>query len=398
MSSAVTKITHEDAQAFVKFLMEAGGVYKVDDDLFIRSCHDDEKIVIEEKDGDEKAIPIKIYHTMRSSGEYFVLNPFKETTVANKALQWFIRTIKIRLAMTTLSMIEDIITLSLNKDDTSGKLVELLNIIDVAEIKPEANMVEQLNSIDPEDIMTIFYQPRQKQGQIQSNLDDPETWLKYKKVKKKTWTVINDVFWAIFGCAPNEIHKLFTYTATTIPAPQSETVITLFFRFYKLVEPICKILGIAYPDIEQFSNHLVYIEKYQRLATYDDTLVNRPVKEIVPPWHTEIKAPTGEIVTPIQTKVSSGVPQVVMTNHGMQAINTNVPVTSTIVPQAVPTGHRFGNMGFVQQGAFQGAGAGITFGTQAPRFGGMMGGNQQGMLGGGIQFQKPTPRYPHGVL
>lgn len=364
--ASIAKITHDDVKDFTKFLIEAGNVYAVDENLWITTKLSNEKVKI--KDKGDKELPIKIYHTNRENGEYHVLNPFKETTASNKAADWFYHTIEMRMAYTLSSILKEIIELSISKEDAAqAKMVQLLTVIDVSRLIAEESMIEQLDMIQPKELISVFYHSRQKQGQVQSDINDPDVIAKYKKIKKKTWTFISDAFWSIFGCAPSEIHKLLSYTATTIPAPHSETLITLMFRYFKILEPICKILDISCPDIEQFSSHLVYIEKYQRLVTFDDTLVNRPVKEITPPWGREVNPPVqagpvqGNISGPVNSGplFSKGVPQVVMTGHGIQNIDGTIGASNPTM--SIPnTGQKFGSTGFVQSGP-------MGFGTR-PQF------------------------------
>ena len=327
-SMAVNKITHEDVTNFIKLLVEIGDVFVIDkDEYFVRNKTNEKLIKLKEG---EKEFPIKIYHNNRIPGDYFILNLFKEGSIPNEAQRWYFNVVDEIVSMYMRLIFNGLINIFENNE--TDKIIALNKIIEFDEkLKPEKSMKEEIKKLDFSDILTIFYDKNTKSGEIQSNLNEEETKKKYKGTRKKTWDFIDGVFNSIFNGYPNEIHKKFEYQSTTIGAPHCEAIITLMFRYFYTIQNICNVLEINVPNMDEYEEHLRYIEKYQKMVLWDDGLRSKPLKEVAVPWQTSNQVQPN-VQSPIPQEQSypwgapkSGVPDVVITNQGIRGMGNNVP-------------------------------------------------------------------------
>lgn len=344
----VKKVTHEDVTEYIKLLVEIGGVHSVDDEFNILLKKKHEPCYVKDKDGTETTL--KIYHNNRIAGDYLVLNPFKESAVLNPAIAWFNLNLEQKMRVSLLRVMEEVIDAVVDKDEAT--LLELQKYMTFGPTPAIRTMKDELRKIEPDDFLYVFYDRQKKKGEVQSSIGDPTTQEKYKsRVKPKTWAFACEMFEAIFIAGPERFHEVFNHTSSTLGAPHCETTIRLAYEFFKVLNPICKILGLPDVDMDLWAEHLPYVEKYQAMTKWDDGLRQKPLKEIQAPWSKEVT----QVPSPVQAQAvqsppstpgpmmtgtgygtpSRGVPQVIMTPEGMKPIGV-APVTNYPPPMGYP--------------------------------------------------------------
>lgn len=299
------KPTINDFSAFIKYLVELGGVYYVDDDSYIRTTVNDEPVgVIVNK----KPLPIVVYQENMKMGDYVILNPFSDSLGHNPEKFWLFRSRSVLVEKLVMECVRKIITLGIAAKDTKDDNEES-NYAAMEYVTPYLDDVttttlKKLDKFKKGDLLDIFYSSKQRTAQLQTKIYYEDFCKNFKpRVGKKTWQFFRKVLEQLFKTSAFE--ELYTYKSGMIGMQECDANLNILYKICKAIEEPVKVLLGKDLDVKTFTKHMNNLEEYHKLSRWlvgsSSKKVEKEEKLDKPPW---------EESTLPASKMPSGVPNI----------------------------------------------------------------------------------------
>ena len=273
------EITKDTLLQFEKLLIEVGGVFKVQDDYTILNVGTNQPVAV--VDGKKSKIVAFFYEGMRSNDNLTVLNPFKECVGINRAREWFYNSLSsltsLMLKQLMAKMIKDAVE---KKDDNYNQFPLMSRIIDKADV----TMIDELDKIRTLDLLTVYYNKKNKTAEAQCAIQTEEYQKDHPKYRKKTWEVFNILMETFLGT--DDVTETYVYTAKILAAPETDAKLHVIVGVLKALDPWCRdLLGIDLHG-EELEEHLDALEGYVKLYAFVTQTVSEPERTTaVAPWN-----------------------------------------------------------------------------------------------------------------
>ena len=210
-----SSIKQSDISDFLKYLIELGGMYKVDESNYVlmRTIVNDEVIYKPEmvKNGETTA-PLSCYHEKDTPIGSIIVNPFREGSVDTVDKKWFYTTKTIIVSGLLSSIIktiiedvlecknkkkkEDIETSSLSHAELISKFVDIVDDKLVEEFKTISSNIKGFAN--------IFYLTNKREAKFRVGVYDTSFRDQFKRnVRQKSWTIFENIVNTVLDTTPD---------------------------------------------------------------------------------------------------------------------------------------------------------------------------------------------------
>lgn len=292
----MNKIDDKDVTGYIKYLVEFSNAFVIDDELTITL--NSKPFLIKEKE-------IKIFSVDLKSGEYHMLNPFKETAKLGPEQKWFYDLMMSNIENYTVfimrSIMEDIVN---NGDDVETDKMELTSkyVKDV-----NKTTLAQFNKIvnTKGNVIASYFDNSSKTTQFQTKLFDEEFHKEFgKTVSNKTWQVVQKLFCDVVGV--DDFHKEYQAKASVIGLSRFDSFIKVYTKLIKAMQYAIKIWINTDVDVKLFEEIVENVKIAQKLSAY--LVIPTPVVKKstnIPIWNTNTSLPTVGISLAAQAQTTS---------------------------------------------------------------------------------------------
>jgi hypothetical protein len=253
-------INEQSLLQFSKLLIELGGIYELQDDMTIKNTHTDEIVSVVLG---KKPIPIVLFKTGLTAGEYAFLNPYKESQGKSKEREWFFGMLECCVGVLTKKLMHTIISDCVaKKDDNYSQFPLMTKIMD----KTDATMLDEIDKIPPHSFISIYYNKADKKAEAQTEIFSEELRAAYPKFRKKTWEVIGILFREFFGT--EDLFEDYVYTAKIMSIPETDAKLHVIIALVKAIGPLTRDVRGCDLHENELQEHLDILEGYSELYAW----------------------------------------------------------------------------------------------------------------------------------
>ena len=363
----------QDVTNGIKYLVELNPNLAVDDDNY----------VIARKKGDYIRVgaseqAIILYSEQIRDTESHILNPFAEGLGLTPASDWFYKSLRVPMQLRIGIILFHAIQLALkhqetkkpakktatkkganatadeDEDETSHIPSDILHIISGVVNDVDEKMLEEispkLKNTLPNLFQIAYYRNTQTTQFRTTLLYDPDHARESLNIRKKTVTVLNTIFKALFDVKTHD-NLVDTYKAKHIQDAPSRmsSFLKCLYKVYDQINPILVQLGeeMAIDDMESFDYHLHRLPEYTMNAKFmaspsmKETATQQPANQTVPNMGVPMpnQPPQPQANT---NKTPCGVPLPQQNTQGMMPMGGQ-----QALPQAQPNPQMGGGFGLV---------------------------------------------------
>ena len=273
------EINKDTLLQFEKLLIEIGDVFKVQDDYTILNVGTNQPVAV--VDGKKSKIVAFFYEGMQTNDNLTILNPFKECVGINRAREWFYNSLSsltsLMLKQLMAKMIKDAVE---KKDDNYTQFPLMSRIID----KADATMIDELDKVRTLDLLTVYYNKKNKTAEAQCAIQTEEYQKDHSKYRKKTWEVFDILLTSFLGT--DDMTETYSYTAKILAAPETDAKLHVIIGVLKALDPWCRdLLGINLHG-DELEEHLDALEGYVKLYAFvTQTVAEQEKASSIAPWN-----------------------------------------------------------------------------------------------------------------
>lgn len=312
----VDKVTPEDAEEFIEFLVTFGGTVKVDPKTGEIRNHEDLPIEIDTSSG---KCPMLVYRELSRTKNHLVLNPFSDMSTDAVQLNWFYNRKAMELAVLLQMIIESAIQFKSDKQSKTEDPNQFVKLEISSILKGDSKLLKEFQKIEPDDLLDIVYSKKKKTAQLQSNIFDPD-YIKTLDMKATIISQFQKAFLYIFKVdSYEEFLSEYKFTSGMLTIPDAEAKLRVLHMGHKKLEKYYKAFfpDADTVDLKMFDKHLPNLHKYYGITSWTNSTA--PVKQ-------EVK--TDKIATHVSRPVTD------MQYHGVRTVADLIPTNPTTV---IPT-------------------------------------------------------------
>ena len=272
-----SSIKQSDISDFLKYLIELGGMYKVDESNYVlmRTIVNDEVIYKPEmvKNGETTA-PLSCYHEKDTPIGSIIVNPFREGSVDTVDKKWFYTTKTIIVSGLLSSIIktiiedvlecknkkkkEDIETSSLSHAELISKFVDIVDDKLVEEFKTISSNIKGFAN--------IFYLTNKREAKFRVGVYDTSFRDQFKRnVRQKSWTIFENIVNTVLDTTP-DMTEFICKPTDHMGAPKFEAYLKVLFVILSKLDKYRYILDLPSFELDTFKKHLEHFKEYQEKA------------------------------------------------------------------------------------------------------------------------------------
>lgn len=283
-------VTQEEISDFIKTVVEIGGIYKVDDQWFICTAKDNQRIEVNigsQKKPDMQ--PVKIFHSgMHQQENAVILNPFAEPLGNVQAqMQWFWSSRATVVSCITYSTMIELFKLAQQgvEEVSVGLSTVLSHFTDTVDEK----MLDNLKEIQGDDLMTLVYDTRKKTAYLRTRIYDDEFRSTHKKLRKKDWRAM-EAFLEYINL--NDLSP-FQFKSASVGYMEAEARLNVLAMWAEAINPITKLVLDRDLQPDDITCGLEKIKEYRRMSKWFQSHKSRKAQEATsqnaqqasqPPW------------------------------------------------------------------------------------------------------------------
>lgn len=311
---------------FFKKVIEIGGLYYLDDDNYVLRQIDDSPVVINV--GEKEGVPLMMYSPKMKAGKHAIICPLVETNQSHSAERaWFFESRSMVTGAITKLIVKTLLELIVEGKSKNKKALKLANVMSDADEKT----LKELKRIPADSFLRIFYSRKKMTAQLQTDIYDDDFRLKYKTIRKKTWTAFEKIMAILLGT--EHIHEDFRYVSDRIGIPEADANLTIFIDWVEAIAPHAKVvLGVDYP-VHELKEHLKKINEYRKKCVWFTPTTNKGSLQDAPtPGFKASALPASLGTTPSHIRPAILTPQAPQTSLPAGVLNG----PQAVAPQACP--------------------------------------------------------------
>lgn len=294
-------------------LINISEVYAVDEEgnVFIKDTNEPLTITVA-----KTSRPIVLFKEgMKIPPEAMILNPYKETVGICRPREWFFDNIEQAIGAMAKMLIHTLVSDVVNKrSDCNGAAL----VHSIASKITEKTYTE-IDGLPINAFIQVFYNKKTKTATAHSDIKD-ETFKKDYKVLASTYTVIRELFDAIFGRDFD-----YEYEAKIMPIAETDAKLHVYIALLTAMDPYLE--GICDRNIESnvLNEHLDRLEDYSKAYKYVSSTVTTAVdaQDTPSPWNAPVTNEKGEVIyNPAAVAAAGGGPGGLMPPFQNPAVNT----------------------------------------------------------------------------
>lgn len=256
----MVSVDEQSLMRFSKLLIELGDIYELQDNMTIKNRYTDEVVSVVLG---KKPIPIVLFKSGLSAGEYAYLNPYKENQGKSKEREWFFNMLESCVGVLTKKLMHTIITdCTTKKDDNYNQFPLMCRIMD----KADTTMLEEIEKITPQTFVSIYYNKSTKTAEAQTELFSDELKEAFPKFRKKTWEVIGILFKEFFGT--EDLSEDYVYQAKILSIPETDAKLHVIISLIKAIGPLTKDVRGCDLHENELQEHLDILGGYSELYAW----------------------------------------------------------------------------------------------------------------------------------
>lgn len=280
-------IVSDDAHAFIKELVELGGVRYVDKDLIIHNASDDTPVGVS-TGTPPKRRPVAVFKQGMPVGNYVVLNPFTDIMGNSPERALFTNWMCAFPGAIIRHVISSMIKLGISKESTGYKANKYIS---KWVEKMDDKLVDEVNRINTRDWAVIFYDKSKHVAQLQTNVGTKDLMDNFRtKIRKNSWPILVDMLKTILQVPNNKKVESLSYTSKLTSIPKVDAILNLLIEVLKRMEtPIKEFTDIKIPT-DDLAEHIKHLEAYREAtkwfasATVSAEAEQSATDTAVPPW------------------------------------------------------------------------------------------------------------------
>ena len=355
-------VTEDQIGDFIKWLIELTPTLYVDEKGYPHQKETGEPIYAKASTKDSKVLrPIILYGSVIADNEAVILNPFIEGMNQTPEREWFYSILTITaghyVRMIQKSLIMAAIESKDKKKEDKGD-IELAGILAPWVDKVDETTLKEFNQLTTKlsDYFNIYYMSKRREARIYCGLFDPDFRAAHKKVRAKTWEVLEKMMQQIFD---TKDFTDFVVVSKMQGCPQLDATLKILLKVYTMLNRYMKYLPAEVQaemkfeevDLDYLSRSIDQLEFFRSKAKYlvpgagspnnKPTVGNNPINNLQP----TVGLP-GMNITPNTQFCLPG-----QTNFGMG--NVGLPGISTFGQPQLNIGLSIQPMGFAPAGSPQ---------------------------------------------
>ena len=274
----MSEFSQAEIRKFITSILTTGNVLRVDDDGIIHWNDETQEVVTINIEGGKGIL--HTYTTTAKHPDAVIVCPIAESLTISMDRQWFYKITTNILQQQLIKIITLFITLVGNSSDPEQEIYPsvlpyLKNIISKVDDKTLGEFMYLVNTY-PKDILSVVYNNKAKECKIFSGLEDPsgefQKAIPVSKVRKKSWTVFQDLLRSIFQ-STGPVNEEYRTTTCMSTCPHFRTYMELWVKCWKAYSPI---LTVTEPDayeelesiLDDISVHMERIDVYYKMCQW----------------------------------------------------------------------------------------------------------------------------------
>lgn len=287
--------TQKDVQAMITGMIEFGDHLTVDVDGQVHWVSSPkEPISVPVSDGATGII--YTYTTNPGHPDAIIINPFAEGITASVDRNWFYRVQNVILAQTFGETMKFIVAMAANKEQVcpypeilpyTKAIADGVDDKSVGEIQ---YILEKCN----DGFCSIFYNSTSKESKLILGIEDESrTYQKSvptSKVRKKTWTMLQNLVRAIFG-TEGPVPDTYKSATAELVCPHFRTFCDVWYRTWKALAPAADVMYLHIAenreldlvgDLKRLEPHFSRIDIYHKMCQWSSSVsLGKSVKDAV---------------------------------------------------------------------------------------------------------------------
>jgi hypothetical protein len=282
-------VNQNNITEFFKLLVEFGGCYYVDNEMFIKSTVDDTPVLVKINNN---PMPMKVYHENMKVGKYTIFNPLVEVLGHSAERTWFIQSRSLIVGVMIKEMMKKVVNIVTDKDEDFD--YDKLDAIQPFVKKIDKKLLSEIDKLEPVRILRIIYNKKKRIAQAQSDLWEEE-YRNTLKIRKGSWSIIPEMLEAFIGT--DEVHEIFNYKATIVGMQETDAFLHVLLQLAIAMDQYVKLLLDRDLRVPEFVNHMEHLEEYRKACAWavagtaqHDKEAAKPVNA-TPPWQKQSNIP-----------------------------------------------------------------------------------------------------------
>lgn len=286
MSKTTDKFTFEHAQIteFLTKILELGQYLQVHDDgLITPVTNPDEPYYMTDKTNDTVQRKLYVYRTDIKDPDALMMNPINEMCSISKEKLWFYQSISTILSITYNKVMQVLIQVGakIKTGEETGDPV-LLSILssNIADIDDKTfnEYKKVFDGASAKEFMNIYYDKAHKTSKLrvcfQNKTDDFKNAFG-SKIRKKSWTLFNNLTNAIFHVDEGKtLDDVYAKTTERLDYPQFETYMTVWIRTWRALAPFfpyifdAEVANATLTDLNIIEKHMDHVDVYRQKSSW----------------------------------------------------------------------------------------------------------------------------------
>lgn len=282
-----------EVEKFVRFLVEMGGIYDVDDEGYVIN-RDEEGSPVTIKASGSKSVykRLMVMKDVIADDEAIIINPFSENaSIDSPDAVWLYTQLSVGFTTKVTNIVNVVNMIASAKDDvaipyTSEAIKFAANYQRFSD--KELKLFHALSERKIEFMNTVYIR-KLKKAKFRCSIYDPEIIQEHPNVPKKTWGIVMALISDILGINPETADadlERYASISTLITVPKLDSILRVYLALYQQINPTLMIMrntdamdDLAV-DITTLSHHIDNLEKYYEKAKWFNTVKDIPTKTI----------------------------------------------------------------------------------------------------------------------
>lgn len=273
--------TYAEVTEALKFFVELGGAFQVDDKGYIRYKGQDKVAQVSTKNENKDLI---LLQEVITDSKAQILNPFAEGLGASPDQAWFYETTEGAFTYRFVELINFVVECITNNEDINkaklpAKVVKFISpyvkVVDKTTLKEIEQITKNFNKFS-----SLFYNKRLKTAVFRCAIFEGPAFRESFNVRKKTWKFLEDLLVQIFNLDPNldhdSIFEDYRYKTEVIGYPKLDAMLNLYYKLFNQLNPIFDLVDKVQGnkpevfslsvDLDTFGYHISKLDEYFQKA------------------------------------------------------------------------------------------------------------------------------------
>lgn len=245
---------------FFKLLVEWGDVYTVDSEDNIVTTSDNQPVMV---DINGNILPLKVFSDKMTVGKHTFFNPLVKTLGHSSELSWFFTTRSMILGNMIKAMMIRVIELAIDTEEEVD--YDKLELIQPFMDKSDKKLISEIEQLQPNKILRIYYNEKSRVAQLQSDLNDTKFQESFR-FRKKSWGIITGMLECFMGT--EDVHRDYKYKGTIVGLQEADARFNIMLMATQAIHQYAMLLLDIDLKFNELGGHLENVEQYRKQCSW----------------------------------------------------------------------------------------------------------------------------------